>query len=89
MPLPTPFHDRTSRLCTSLFWKEWSGFYAVRSYDTCHEREYFALRHAAGLIDVSPLHKYEVRGPEAAAFLSWVTVKDIRKLRRGRMTYLC
>jgi len=72
-----------------MFWKDWSGFYAVRSYDTCHEREYFALRHAAGLIDVSPLHKYEVHGRDAAAFLSLVTVKDIRKLGVGRMTYLC
>jgi aminomethyltransferase len=72
-----------------MFWKEWAGRYAVRSFDTCHEREYFALRHAAGLIDVSPLYKYEVRGPDAAAFLARVTVRDIRKLRRGRVVYLC
>ena len=44
MPVQTPFHPRTSQLCTSMFWKDWSGFYAVRSYDTCHEREYFAFR---------------------------------------------
>ncbi len=66
MPIPTPFHPRTSQLCTSLFWKDWSGFHAVRSYDTGHEREYYAIRHAAGMIDVSPLYKYEVRGPDAA-----------------------
>jgi aminomethyltransferase len=89
MPIPTPFHPRTSKLCTSLFWKEWAGHYAVCSYDTCHEREYFALRHAAGLIDVSPLHKYEVRGADAGAFLSFVTTRNLRKMRIGRMTYLC
>lgn len=89
MPTPTPFHPRTSALCTSLFWKEWAGHYAVRSYDTCHEREYFAIRHSAALIDVSPLYKYDVSGPDAAAFLSWVTVRDIRKLKVGRVTYLC
>jgi aminomethyltransferase len=72
-----------------MFWKEWAGYYAVRSYDTCHEREYFAIRHAAGLIDVSPLQKYEVHGPDAAEFLSLIMVKNIRKLRAGRMTYLC
>jgi len=65
MPLPTPFHPRTVALCGSLFWKEWAGCHAVRSFDTSHEREYFALRHAAGLIDVSPLYKYEVRGSDA------------------------
>lgn len=89
MPLPTPFHERTAALCTSLFWKDWAGYHAVRSYDTTHEREYFALHHAAGLIDVSPLYKYEVTGPDAAAFLAYVTVKDIRKLKVGRVTYLC
>jgi aminomethyltransferase len=72
-----------------LLWKEWSGYYAVRSYDTCHEREYFSLRHAAGLIDVSPLFKADIRGADAAALLSLVTVRDLRKLRVGRVTYLC
>ena len=89
MSIPTFFHPRTAPLCTSLLWKEWAGYYAVRSYDSCHEREYYAIRHAAGLIDVSPLFKYEVSGPDAAVFLSRVMVRNIRKLRRGRVTYLC
>jgi aminomethyltransferase len=89
MPIPTPFHERTAALCVSLFWKDWAGYHAVRSYDTAHEREYFTLHHAAGVIDVSPLYKYEVRGPDAAPFLSYVTVKDIRRLKAGRVTYLC
>ena len=55
MPVPTPFHERILPLATSLLFKEWAGYYAVRSFDTCHEREYFAFRHAAGLIDVTAL----------------------------------
>lgn len=89
MPIPTPFHPRTSEACSSLFWKEWAGYHAVRSYDTCHEREYYALRHAAVAIDVSPLFKVDVRGPQAAEFLSFVTVRNLRKLGLGRVTYLC
>ncbi len=89
MPIATPFHQRTSELCTSLFYKDWAGYHTVCSYDTCHEREYYALRNAAGLIDVSPLFKYEVCGKDAAAFLSRVMVKDISKLKVGRCTYLC
>jgi len=89
MPVPTMFHSRTSRLCTSMRWKDWAGYYAVCSYDTSHEPEYFAIRHAAGLIDVSPLFKYEVYGPDAAAFLSRVTVKNLAKLKVGSVTYLC
>jgi aminomethyltransferase len=89
MPIPTPFHPRTAALCTSMFWKEWAGYHAVRSFDVSHEREYFAFRNGAGVIDVSPLYKYDVTGPDAAALLSRVTVRDIRDLKIGRVTYLC
>jgi len=89
MPIGTPFHPRTSELCTSLFYKDWAGYHTVCSYDTCHEREYHALRSAAGLIDVSPLYKYEVYGKDAAAFLSRVMVRNVRNLDIGRCTYLC
>ena len=89
MPVGTPFHPRTSELCTSLFYKDWAGYHTVCSYDTCHEREYYALRNAAGLIDVSPLYKYEVYGKDAAAFLSRVMARNVRNLDLGRCTYLC
>src|SRR5262245_45884765 len=89
MPVPTPFHERTSALCTSLLYKEWAGYYAVKSYDTSLEREYFAIRHSAGLLDVTALYKYEVRGRDAGGFLSHVMVKDLRSLKPGRVTYLC
>ena len=72
MPLPTPFHPRTSALCTSLSWKEWAGYHAVCRYDTSHEPEYHAVRNAAGLLDVSPLHKIAVGGPGATDFLAAV-----------------
>jgi len=89
MPLPTPFHERTRALCHSYLWKDWAGYHSVCSFDTCHEREYLALRHACGLIDVTPLFKYEVTGPEAGEFLARVMVRDIRKLKPGRVTYCC
>jgi aminomethyltransferase len=89
MPEPTPFHSRTSALCTSLLWKDWAGCHAVRSFDTSHEREYHAFRQSAGLIDVSPLYKYDLRGPGAGELLARVMVRDVRRLQVGRMTYLC
>ncbi len=89
MPIPTPFHPRTSKLCHSLLWKDWGGYHIVRSFDTCHELEYFSIRHAAAAIDVSPLFKYDVRGRDAAAFLSRLTVGNIAKLKVRRVTYLC
>lgn len=89
MPIPTPFHSRTSAVSKSQDWKDWAGYYAACTYDTSQDSEYFALRHSAGLIDVSPLFKYEIKGPDAAAFLSRVTVKNVHKLKVGRVTYLC
>ena len=89
MPVPSPFHPRTAALCESLLWKEWAGYHAVRAYDTAFEREYQAFRHSAGLLDVTPLFKYEVRGRDAGAFLAWVSVKDPRRLADGQVTYLC
>lgn len=89
MPIQTPFFPRTSALCNSMKWKEWAGYYAVCSYDTQHGPEYFAFRNSAGLLDVSPLFKYSVKGPDAAAFLSRIMVRDIQKLEVGRVSYCC
>ncbi len=55
MPIGTAFHERTFQLCESLNYREWSGYYAVSSYEPHHEHEYNAIRNAAALIDISPL----------------------------------
>jgi aminomethyltransferase len=89
MPVPSPFHPRTSQLCTSYRWKDWAGYAAVCAYDIYHEREYFAFRHTAGLIDVTPLFKYEVTGKDAGAFLSRVMVRDAAKMKQGVVAYCC
>ncbi len=89
MPIPTPFHDRTASLCTSHRWTDWAGYCAVCSYNLPNDSEYYALRHAAGLIDISPLFKYEVTGPDAAAFLSRIMTKNIEDIPGGRAVYCC
>jgi aminomethyltransferase len=62
---------------------------AVCQYGLSDEREYHAIRHQAGLLDVTPLCKYEVIGPDAAAMLSRLTVRDLRGLPLGRVAYVC
>jgi aminomethyltransferase len=49
--------------------------------------EYYALRHSAGIIDVSPLYKYDVRGKDALALLNKVVTRDLRKLSKGHIVY--
>jgi aminomethyltransferase len=89
MPVPTPFHPRTSALCTSFSWKEWAGCHAVRRFDTSHEREYHAIRHAAALLDVTPLYKVDVAGPGAAELLSRVMVRAYGVQKTGSVSYVC
>jgi aminomethyltransferase len=89
MPVPTPFHARTAPLCKSYRWKDWAGYCTVCSYETAIEPEYLALRHAAGLIDVSPLYKYDVAGRDAAALLSYVATRDLCGVAAGRVVYAC
>lgn len=89
MPIPTPFHDRTAALCSSYRWTDWAGYYAVSSYNLPNDSEYYSLRHAAGIIDISPLFKYEVSGPDAALFLSRIMTKNIDDLPIGRAVYCC
>ena len=87
MPIGTPVHSRTSALCESLNYREWSGFYAVSAYETHHEHEYHAIRHAAALIDISPLFKYRVSGPDASRLVDRVITRDVRKMHVGQVWY--
>jgi aminomethyltransferase len=89
MPIGSPFHPRTSALCESHQWRDWSGFYAVTHYDTNHDREYFAYRHSVGVMDVTPLYKYDVKGSDAGIFLSRIMSKNVQKLKQHQVTYLC
>ena len=89
MPIPTPFHPRTSQHNRNLDWKDWGGYFAANSYDVVNDFEYFAFRHSAGLIDVTPLFKYRVTGKDAGRFLSRLIVKDISKLKINQATYCC
>ncbi len=87
MPVGTPFHERTFALCESLSYREWSGYYTVSSYETHHEHEYNAIRNAAALIDISPLFKYLVSGPDAARLVNRVITRDVDRLRVGQVFY--
>jgi aminomethyltransferase len=83
----TPFHPRTSALCASHAWRRWAGHIAASSYELLHDREYHAIRSSAALLDVSPLHKYMVTGPDAARLLDRVVTRDVAKMKVGQVGY--
>jgi aminomethyltransferase len=89
MPIPTPFHDRTSKLCASYRWTDWAGYYAVCSYNLPNDSEYYAIRHAAGLIDITPLFKYQISGPDTAAYLSRIMARNIQNVKVDQAVYCC
>lgn len=83
----TPFHERTSALCQPQNWRKWAGYFVVGSYEHTIDREYWAIRNAAALIDVSPLMKYIIKGKDAAALLHKVTTRNIYKMKVGQVYY--
>jgi aminomethyltransferase len=87
VPVGTAFHERTFRLCESLNYREWSGYYAVSSYEPQHEHEYNAIRNAAALIDVSPLFKYRIEGADATRLVDRIITRDMRKVSVGQVIY--
>jgi aminomethyltransferase len=89
LPIGTAVHERVIKLCESLNFREWSGYYAASVYEMHHEHEYNAIRNAAALIDVTPLFKYRVSGKDATKFVNRVITRDINKVAVGQVIYCC
>ena len=87
MSVGTPFHPRTSPLNRKMQWREWSGYFASSVYADAHDIEYNAIREAAALIDVSPLYKYIVSGPDALRLVDRVVTRDATKMPVGGVIY--
>ena len=89
MPIATPFFPRTLELNSNRDWKDWAGYFAANSYNVVNDFEYYAFRHSAGLVDITPLFKYKVTGKDACLLLSRLIVKDISRLKMNQVTYCC
>jgi aminomethyltransferase len=88
-PRTTPFFARELEHHASFGWRDWSGVAGATSYEPTYHREYWAIRNAAAIIDVSPLYKYEIRGPQAEALANRIFTRDFRKCRPGQIMYTC
>ena len=82
----TAFHPRTSDL-TSRF-TEYNGYWLPTSYDNRGAvDEYWACRERAAIMDLSPLRKFEVLGPDALALLQATLTRDVARLADGQVVY--
>jgi len=82
----TAFQPRWSALTRRT--TEYRGYWLPTSFDN-HGAvdEYWACREGAVVMDLSPLRKFEVVGPDAEALLQAAVTRNIRKLADGQVVY--
>ena len=87
MSVGTVFYPREKPLNTKEQWGEWSGYFSAAVYADFHDIEYNAIREAAAVIDITPLYKYEISGPDAARLLDRVMTRDISRMQIDQVHY--
>ncbi len=82
----TAFHPRTSALTRNF--TEYRGYWLPTSFTNYGAvDEYWACRERAVVIDLSPLRKFEVRGPDAEALMQLTLTRNVRRLSVGQVVY--
>ena len=82
----TAFQPRWSALTGRT--TEYRGYWLPTSFDNFGAiDEYWACREAAVVMDLSPLRKFEVVGPDAEALLQAAVTRNVRKLAEGQVVY--
>lgn len=81
----TPLYDAHVALGAKIV--PFAGFEMPVQYPTGITREHEAVRSAAGMFDVSHMGEFLVEGPDALAFVSFVTSNDPAQLALGQVQY--
>jgi aminomethyltransferase len=82
----TAFHSRTSALTKSFV--EYRGYWLPHCFNNEGAiAEYWACRERLAVMDLSPLRKWEVLGPDSETLLQRVITRDVRKLSVGQVVY--
>jgi aminomethyltransferase len=84
--LKTPFHDRARALSQVDSFIPWAGYTTVDVFTTV-EQEYFAIRNATSVYDLTPMVKYRIAGPGARRYLNRLVTRDLGGLKPGRVAY--
>lgn len=84
--LRTPFHPRTAEANLLNRWGPWGGYMTALCFGDA-DMEYTAIRNGASVYDLCPMVKYRITGPDAAAYLNRLTLRDAAKLAVGAVQY--
>ncbi|SEA98657.1 DUF1989 domain-containing protein [Marinobacterium iners] len=86
MTKQTAFHSRTSKL--TKHFDEYRGYWVPTEFEGWGARaEYLACRESVAVMDLSPLRKFEVVGPDAEALLQYALTRNVRRLAVGEIVY--
>jgi aminomethyltransferase len=86
MTKETAFHAPISAKTRNLV--EYRGYWLANHFSSNGAiEEYWACRQAAVVLDLSPLRKFEVTGPDAEALMQWCMTRDMKKLSVGQVVY--
>ncbi len=67
---------------------EYNGYWlANRMTNLGATAEYWACREKAAIMDLSPLRKYEVTGPDAEELMQYCVTRNMKKLAVGQVVY--
>ena len=83
----SPFHDRFAAMSKTENWTSWNTYKVARVVDKL-STEYFAVRSGCAVMDLTPMEKYRITGDGARDYLDRLVVRDISRLRPGRVTYV-
>jgi aminomethyltransferase len=82
----TAFHPRFSALTRN--YTEYRGYWLPTHFSGEGPlAEYWACRERAVIMDLSPLRKFEVTGPDAESLLQYTLTRNVRKLATGQVVY--
>jgi aminomethyltransferase len=82
----TAFHPKTSELTKSFV--EYRGYWLPHCFNNEGGiAEYWACREKLAIMDLSPLRKWEVLGPDAETLLQNIVTRNVRKLAVGQVVY--
>ena len=85
--LETPFHERTYEACYNNDWYRWAGYKIAREYSNT-ELEYTAMRNTAGVLDITPMHKYDIKGADAIKFVDKLVTRNVTEIKSGQVMYI-